>query len=760
MNERVSPFFSVIVPAYGVQGFLRACLDSIVTQSFRDFEVIAVDDASPDNSGAILDVYADADHRVRVVHLERNVGLGLARQEAMGHARGRYLLFVDSDDVVAPGSFAAIADRITATGEPDVVIFDYERTYTTGRRLRNVLHEYFARPGPDVFTIAERPEFLTLLMVVWNKAYKREFVEHYGFAFGPGYYEDTPWTYPTLLEARSIAVLDRVCIHYRQRRTGNILRDKGRKQFDVFDQYERLFAFLDAHPELDQWRSFLFGRMMRHYLTILTRRQRIDRSMRRDFFARMAEHYRRFRPAGTPTPGGVDGVKWRLVAMRLFRLFLFLSFTSRVLGATRTKLGTMRRRVRRTARGPVRRLRRAYYRLQLRLPMDERLAVFAAYWYRSYSCNPKAIDDTLRVLAPQIRSVWVLRPDAKVPAPPNVSVVRPGTLAYYRAIGRAKFLVNNVNFPNELVKRDGSVHVQTHHGTPLKTMGVDLQAFPVGAEGMDFEALLLRCDKWDVSLSSNAFTSEVWEHAYPAAYRTFESGYPRNDRLFDVDPAEVRRIREALGIQPGATAVLYLPTHREHQAGYVPTLDVEAVAEALGPDYALLLRTHYYYRDGSRPGSHDARGSDAHVIDVSDHAVVEDLYLAADVLVTDYSSAMFDFANLDRPIVIHAPDWETYQVTRGVYFDLFETPPGPVARDDAGLINTLRTRSYASAESTARRARFRHLFCQFDDGRAAERVVRHVFLGEPVDTRHPVAVLPAGLMARERPVPSPAGEPA
>lgn len=96
------PRFSVIVPVYKVQGYLRECLDSILTQSCTDIEVIAVDDCSPDNCGNIIDEYAARDARVTAVHLPRNVGLGRARNAGVGHATGEYLLFLDSDDSYTP----------------------------------------------------------------------------------------------------------------------------------------------------------------------------------------------------------------------------------------------------------------------------------------------------------------------------------------------------------------------------------------------------------------------------------------------------------------------------------------------------------------------------------------------------------------------------------------------------------------------------------------------------------------------------------
>ncbi|CAM5501476.1 Glycosyltransferase family 2 protein (Fragment) OS=Streptomyces cyaneofuscatus OX=66883 GN=G3I52_06120 PE=4 SV=1 [Streptomyces cyaneofuscatus] len=119
----------------------------------------------------------------------------------MERATGDYLIFLDGDDTLLPESLQAIADRIGATGDPDVLMYDYARTYWSGRSVRNVLADRLDERGPASFRLADRPELLHLLMVVWNKAYRRSFVEAEGFTFPPGYYEDTPWTYPVLMSA-------------------------------------------------------------------------------------------------------------------------------------------------------------------------------------------------------------------------------------------------------------------------------------------------------------------------------------------------------------------------------------------------------------------------------------------------------------------------------------------------------------------------------------------------------------------------------
>ena len=191
---------------------------------------------------------------------------------------------------------------------------------------------------------------------------------------------------------------------------------------------------------------------------------------------------------------------------------------------------------------------------------------------------------------------------------------------------------------------------------------------------MDFDALLRRCARWDFSVSSNAFSTLVWERVYPTRYESLEVGYPRNDVLARRRRGRRPRARARARHRARASvAVLYAPTHREYQPGYVPVLDLAAVAEALGPDHVVLARLHYFYERTRAARAAPRRAASA---TSPAHPSIEELCLAADVLVTDYSSIMFDYAVLDRPIVIHAPDWEAYRALRGTYFDLMAEPPG------------------------------------------------------------------------------------
>ncbi|MEU9016636.1 bifunctional glycosyltransferase family 2 protein/CDP-glycerol:glycerophosphate glycerophosphotransferase [Actinomadura sp. NPDC048394] len=719
------PVLSVIVPVYEVEGYVRQCLESILDPSVTDLEVIAVDDCSPDNCGAILDEMAAADPRLRVRHLDRNVGLGQARNTGLDMAAGDYVWFFDSDDFAEEGAVRAVLDRLEAT-RPDVLIVDHERELWDGTRVPNSGGRYFRDPpAPDAFTCAERPGVLRIMMAVWNKVIRREYLLDLDLRFSVGYYEDLNVSFPLLMAGGRLSLLDRVCYVYRQRRSGGITSSASRRHFDAFDQYERIFAFMDAHPGTEPFRGLMFDRVIGHALMILERGDRISPPDRADFFGRLTEFYRRRRPAGDGARGGrLKAVKYRLLergANRPYRIAVTLVGARR---GARTLPRTAVRSARSVGRTGRRLLGRLYYRFQLRMPIDENLVVYAAYWYRGVSCNPAAIYEKAMEIAPHLRGVWIVKPAAPGPVPDGVDHVAPGTLRYWRVMARAKYFVNNVTFPNAITKRPGQVHVMTQHGTPLKKMGLDQMPFPVGAKGLDFKAQLARADRWDFLLSSNPLSSEAWRRSFPCRYELLEVGYPRNDRLAAATRDEQARLRTRLGIPEGRKAILYAPTHREYRDGYRPMFDVERFVRELGDQYVLLLRSHYYY-----PPAGNGRHPEM-VMDVSGHPSVEDLCIASDVLLTDYSSIMFDYAVLeDRPIVVLANDWETYRLTRGVNVDVTAVPPGVVARTEDELIDAFRTGEPWNDTAAKARDTFRARFCPWDDGHAAARAVERIFLG-------------------------------
>ncbi|NUS17839.1 MAG: bifunctional glycosyltransferase family 2 protein/CDP-glycerol:glycerophosphate glycerophosphotransferase, partial [Streptomyces sp.] len=730
------PRFSVVVPAHRAQGFLRVCAESVLGQSYGDVEVIAVDDASPDATGAVAADLAAADPRVVPVRLDAHRGTGLARDAGAAHATGDYLLFLDADDLMTPGALSALDARLARTGDPDVLLYDHERFTVWENVQESGDGDFLAAAGERVFTAAELPGSLACFPAAWNRAVRRDYWVAHGFAFGDAPYADVAVAARVLISAERVACLDRVCVRWRKRRSGSLATTPGPHHLAVLDRYGELFAEVAGERE----RAALYGQMAA--LLMAVGEDRLTPDAVPDFVRRAGRLLTAHRPAGWTAAEPKEAHWVRAAGTGSYPRY-------RAALALRTLAAGAARRLRANRHGLARAVYQRYYRMRLRRPVDPNLVVYAAYWNRGVACNPAAIHRKARQIAPHLRGVWVVNKADRDALPPGVDHVVVNTRRYWDVLARAGYLVNNANFTGTVVKRPGQRYVQTHHGTPLKHMGMDLRARPAVGKGMSFARLLDHADQWDYSLVANQHSAEVFDRVYPSGYTTLPSGYPRNDVFYTAGADEVRRARRALGLADGTTAILYAPTHRDYERDFVLPLDLERLARELGPGHTLLVRAHYFY--GASPELEALHAAGA-VVDVSAHPDVEELCLASDALVTDFSSLMFDYANLDRPILVHAADWAAYRAARGVYFDLLSgrpgETPGVVARDEAELAEAFRSGAWRDEASTALRAAFRTRFCAYDDGLAAERVVRRVFLGEE-------DLLPYRPPADRRPAPSP-----
>jgi CDP-glycerol glycerophosphotransferase len=293
---------SVVVPVYRVEQYVARCLDSILDQAGGEVEIIAVDDHSPDSSGTIIDAYARRDIRVQVVHLAANVGLGRARNAGLERARGTYVWFVDSDDALPAGTVPAVLARLAAS-RPDVLVVDHAEVFEDGRVVGTG-----PRPAPTGL-----PDLLRLPLATsaCTKVIRRGLLAELDLRFPPGWYEDCAFTYPLLLAAERIDVLDRVCYHYRQRADGAITKSVSVQHFDIFEQYDRMWARIGPEEPL---RPLLFRLTIDHLLVIAGNDHRLPAGSRRPFFQRTAREFRRRLPeGGYELPGGLAGLKHRLV---------------------------------------------------------------------------------------------------------------------------------------------------------------------------------------------------------------------------------------------------------------------------------------------------------------------------------------------------------------------------------------------------------------------------------------------------------------
>src|SRR5215470_18078734 len=178
---------SVVLPVYGVREYLAECLDSVLGQAGDavGIEVIAVDDASPDGCGEILDDRARADQRLTAVHLDRNLGPGNARNIGLAMATGDYVWFVDGDDAIPAGAMAKVAAAL-ARDQPDVLLIDYQELLRDGRTRPSTGGRLLRAAPACCFTVAEAPQLIDLTMTSWSKLFRREFLTSLGGQFRPG----------------------------------------------------------------------------------------------------------------------------------------------------------------------------------------------------------------------------------------------------------------------------------------------------------------------------------------------------------------------------------------------------------------------------------------------------------------------------------------------------------------------------------------------------------------------------------------------
>jgi len=341
----------------------------------------------------------------------------------------------------------------------------------------------------------------------------------------------------------------------------------------------------------------------------------------------------------------------------------------------------------------------------------ENAVFFESFYGQTAGCNPRAIDRVLAERAPSVTRYWSVT-DLSVEVPEGAIAVVEGGPEWWRARAESRILIVNDWLRRRFVRKPGQIVLQTWHGTPLKRLALHRPGFAPRR----MAAVVKESRRWDVLLAQNPYASRILKKAYAFFGKPiWVEGYPRNDVLIDGDPAPVRK---ALGIGADERVILYAPTWRDDRSEMVDFVDPQLLAEQT--DSVVLVRGH---SRTIRPGRDHAG---ARVIDVTGYPETARLLLIADVLVTDYSSVMFDFSVTGRPMFFLVPDLEHYRgELRGFYFDLAERAPGPLVHSQDELVRALDDLEVPEA-FRERYAAWRSQFNRRDDGQAADRVVSRI----------------------------------
>ena len=425
----------------------------------------------------------------------------------------------------------------------------------------------------------------------------------------------------------------------------------------------------------------------------------------------------------------------------------------------------------------------AYRCLTHLIPVKKGLVVFDSFMGKSYSGSVRAVYERMAAgKTPKgFEPVWVFTRAALrkgLSESPSCRIVTYGTIGYYILMSRASVWVFDTRHEGYLVKKKKQHYMQTWHGTPLKKLGVDIETFSMKAEKgvsakaagaeSDKEALAVykekvaaESSKWDVLLSASPFTTETFRRCFSYKGEVLECGYPRNDVLFKIDNPQadadkkgsqiekseigsVTNGSETIGSETTDSGngiarkktILYAPTWRDDDYsgsggwyGYDPELNIEALQDALGDKYTLTVKLHYLVK--CRKDSFPKKCIESGFLRIADSSEdMAGLLKKTDILITDYSSVMFDFALLDRPMFFFTYDLERYRdELRGWYFDFEKEAPGPLARDTKTLISDILAQNDDREEKLKwqeKRKAFKERFAAFENGHAAECAVRKI----------------------------------
>ncbi|QES51635.1 hypothetical protein DEJ50_31075 [Streptomyces venezuelae] len=360
---------------------------------------------------------------------------------------------------------------------------------------------------------------------------------------------------------------------------------------------------------------------------------------------------------------------------------------------------------------------------QLRTAPLRDVVVYSTFQGNAAGDSPLAIHRELVRRGEPLEHIWLVN-DGRAEVPPTARAVDPASHEAWELLARARYFVTNDSVPGWFKRREGQTVVQTWHGTPLKQIGHDYIHDYYTSPGV-LESLEHDSAQWTLLASPSSFATPVLTRALGFKGEVLEVGSPRTDALVNRDEERAAEVRRRLGLPEGKKVVLYAPTWRENREGWSGgykldlRIDLDAARRELGEDHVLLIRGHYRVNEQLRDSVRDG-----FVMDVSRWPDTADLLLVADVLISDYSSVLCDFALTDKPILLFTYDLKHYRDTlRGFTFDYEEKAPGPLLEDSESLIAAVRNADALGAEYAGARAAFRAGFADLDRGDAAAKVV-------------------------------------
>lgn len=773
---------SIIVPFHKGVHFLEDCFESIRDQGLSGFETILVLDHVKEDLSGLLDEYKDIN--IKTIELNEEIirnecdeeekdiyccsGVAKARNEGLKAASGEYIYFLDSDDYILSNTLSLLLKE----AEEQIADFTYGRRSSTWFRRKvflSSLEESAAEaqqeeqdPGEDnegdqEIKLTRRERRLLRVQQAIEEAdeleddmqnnraeayyslfvsrkglrnvsvlgilFRKSFLDENNMCFSENftYFSDSVFMLKILIKVNVCSVVQEAI--YVKRKHNDPIHYPALAQIKTEDRFEEYIEAYKIGRQITEensvLRRYLENKLIAYFAgTYAPRLRRSEKESWRTF--RFESIQSCMQEVDKDNIHQLKGYRKRVVRALLSGN---VKKTTRVvnlhLGLKKLKKIWKKKRV------------FSYYLYQKffsKMSMKENWVLCESFFGKSYSDSPKYIYEYLAKNYPgKYRFIWVINKKTKIPFHPTK--VKRYSIRYAYYLARCKYDVFNVRQPDWVRKREGNVFLETWHGTPLKKLVFDQEE--VMAASPLYKAQFFKNSRlWDYLVSANHFSTECFKTAFLFDKKMLEYGYPRNDILHYENKDEIaERLRKKFGIPKNKKTILYAPTWRDDeyyargQYKFDLKLDLRMMRRELGDDYVIILRTHYYIADQL-----DVTGLDGFAVNLSKYDDISELYLISDILITDYSSVFFDYANLKRPILFYTYDLDKYRdMIRGFYMDIETEVPGPLLYTTEEIIDAVRNIDVITEQYKDKYAQFYERFCGLEDGHASENVCKEVF---------------------------------
>ena len=702
---------SVIIPIYNTLEFVENSINSVLEQTYENIEIILINDGSNQEVKEVLTQYTKRYNQILLYNLIERKGVGAARNYGITKATGEFIYFLDSDDYLSSNTLELLVKNIEQykmiRGEMKTTTFSNEKAISTEK--------------PTTLRISVDKKFhLIKNRSALNLLIRKDFVEKYNFRFSENIeiFSDLQFLIPAFIVTPVVPYLSEA-IYFRRKRNDSI----SNPSLSQFELYKQVPDFLHAYKEL------------KHKYENEDANQYLDKQFLSFYRKEIVTCFKKVSYVDTFYPMLRESMK--LVDLELIKESPWVLRTEAraILQGRQAKYKRLIKRhqllreVKVALKGRTKLYIFLYKRVFQKMKIKNNIVFFESFLGKNYSDSPKYIYEKMLEKNMDYKYIWCFKERKDIPG--NAIQVKRFSLRYYYYLARAKYWVSNSRIPKSLNKREENIYLQTWHGTPLKRLVFDMNDVH-SADPNYKKNFYQQSRRWDYLSSPNPYSSKIFRRAFKFDKTMLEFGYPRNDILYQKNnEKDINILKDQLGIPKDKKVILYAPTWRDDEffskGNYKFTLklDLAKMQKSFGNEYIILLRTHYFIANQL-----DVSGFEGFVYDVAQYDDIAELYLMSDILITDYSSVFFDYANLKRPILFYTYDLEKYQNTlRGMYINMETGLPGPLLMTTDEVVHSISNIDKVMNEYKDRYDAFYQDICTWDDGCASEKTIEAVFKG-------------------------------